>query len=193
MILLGDMNLRRPPHKSIYEAEIEEGTCERINVPDQTLNLKQVLVLKVLEDQRRKAFRSNVYYTPENFRKGRRLKNGLKINPSAPKFDQSHRLLSPSILDFPALVLSPVTHVTEDSFNKSLEEVREHTHTQLNPLPILVTENTLNISHSETDEDLNGRFLSLHFRNPNDKRFDLELIDTCLNSDPSDGGVIRRN
>ncbi|KAF5766611.1 putative VQ motif-containing protein/13/19/31/33 [Helianthus annuus] len=47
------------------------------------------------------------------------LKNGLMINPSAPKSSaRLHELLSPSILDFPALVLSPVTPLTEDPFNK---------------------------------------------------------------------------
>ncbi|KVI10468.1 VQ motif-containing protein 4-like [Cynara cardunculus var. scolymus] len=54
------------------------------------------------------------------------LKNGLMINPSVPKFGHGHGLspriheiLSPSILDFPSLVLSPVTPLIEDPFNKS--------------------------------------------------------------------------
>ncbi|CAI9303739.1 unnamed protein product [Lactuca saligna] len=53
------------------------------------------------------------------------LKNGLMINPnSVPKFGHGssprfHEILSPSILDFPSLVLSPVTPLIEDPFNKS--------------------------------------------------------------------------
>ncbi|KAL4580341.1 hypothetical protein LXL04_016531 [Taraxacum kok-saghyz] len=53
------------------------------------------------------------------------LKNGLMINPnSVPKFGRGssprfHEILSPSILDFPSLVLSPVTPLIEDPFNKS--------------------------------------------------------------------------
>ncbi|KAM7498689.1 hypothetical protein LguiA_023103 [Lonicera macranthoides] len=55
------------------------------------------------------------------------IKNGLMINPSVPK--RLPEMLSPSILDFPALVLSPVTPLNEDPFNKgnsspSLEEAR---------------------------------------------------------------------
>ncbi|KAI3769278.1 hypothetical protein L6452_00379 [Arctium lappa] len=54
------------------------------------------------------------------------LKNGLMINPSVPKSGNGHgfsprihEILSPSILDFPALVLSPVTPLIEDPFSKS--------------------------------------------------------------------------
>ncbi|KAK9056957.1 hypothetical protein SSX86_024322 [Deinandra increscens subsp. villosa] len=50
------------------------------------------------------------------------LKNGLMINPSGHGHGLSprvHEMLSPSILDFPALVLSPVTPLVEDPFNKS--------------------------------------------------------------------------
>ncbi|KAL8237890.1 hypothetical protein R6Q59_018971 [Mikania micrantha] len=54
------------------------------------------------------------------------LKNGLMINPSISKSGHAHGLsprvhemLSPSILDFPALVLSPVTPLIEDPFKKS--------------------------------------------------------------------------
>ncbi|KAI3702843.1 hypothetical protein L6452_28596 [Arctium lappa] len=60
------------------------------------------------------------------------LKNGLMINPnSVPKFGSGygsgsprfHEILSPSILDFPALVLSPVTPLTGDPFYKSSPSV----------------------------------------------------------------------
>ncbi|KAK1431002.1 hypothetical protein QVD17_14190 [Tagetes erecta] len=57
------------------------------------------------------------------------LKNGLMINPNpGPKFGHGlsprfHEILSPSILDFPALVLSPVTPLIEDPFNKSSPSV----------------------------------------------------------------------
>ncbi|KAL8264388.1 hypothetical protein R6Q59_022518 [Mikania micrantha] len=57
------------------------------------------------------------------------LKNGLMINPnSIPKYGHGlsprfHEILSPSILDFPALVLSPVTPLIEDPFNKSSPSV----------------------------------------------------------------------
>ncbi|KAI3755777.1 hypothetical protein L1987_55583 [Smallanthus sonchifolius] len=57
------------------------------------------------------------------------LKNGLMINPnSVPKFGHGlsprfHEILSPSILDFPSLVLSPVTPLIEDPFNKSSPSV----------------------------------------------------------------------
>lgn len=54
------------------------------------------------------------------------LKNGLMINPSMPKFvhnsgysPRMQEILSPSILDFPSLVLSPVTPLIEDPFDKS--------------------------------------------------------------------------
>ncbi|CAI9295106.1 unnamed protein product [Lactuca saligna] len=53
------------------------------------------------------------------------LKNGLMINASVPKLHghglspRLHEMLSPSILDFPALVLSPVTPLIEDRLNKS--------------------------------------------------------------------------
>ncbi|KAA8526823.1 hypothetical protein F0562_008948 [Nyssa sinensis] len=54
------------------------------------------------------------------------LKNGLMINPLLPGFAQNSsfsprkpEILSPSILDFPSLVLSPVTPLIEDRFNKS--------------------------------------------------------------------------
>ncbi|KAA8523914.1 hypothetical protein F0562_010337 [Nyssa sinensis] len=54
------------------------------------------------------------------------LKNGLMINPLMPGFPQNFsfsprkpEILSPSILDFPSLVLSPVTPLIEDPFNKS--------------------------------------------------------------------------
>lgn len=54
------------------------------------------------------------------------LKNGLMISPLVPGFHQNstfsprkHEILSPSILDFPSLVLSPVTPLNEDTFNKS--------------------------------------------------------------------------
>ncbi|KAM0002307.1 putative VQ motif-containing protein/13/19/31/33 [Helianthus debilis subsp. tardiflorus] len=50
------------------------------------------------------------------------LKNGLMINPnSGSKYGSPryHEILSPSILDFPSLVLSPVTPLIEDPFNKT--------------------------------------------------------------------------
>ncbi|KAM7492578.1 hypothetical protein LguiA_035499 [Lonicera macranthoides] len=57
------------------------------------------------------------------------LKNGLMISPSIPNFpnNSTHsgfsprmpEILSPSILDFPSLVLSPVTPLIEDPFNRS--------------------------------------------------------------------------
>ncbi|KAK2968439.1 hypothetical protein RJ640_004445 [Escallonia rubra] len=55
------------------------------------------------------------------------LKNGLMISPSMPNFVTNSgfsprmipEILSPSILDFPSLVLSPVTPLIEDPFNKS--------------------------------------------------------------------------
>ncbi|XP_052520104.1 uncharacterized protein LOC128071178 [Budorcas taxicolor] len=54
------------------------------------------------------------------------LKNGLMISPLVPGFAHNSgfsspkpEILSPSILDFPSLVLSPVTTLTEDPFNKS--------------------------------------------------------------------------
>ncbi|PWA97247.1 VQ-like protein [Artemisia annua] len=56
------------------------------------------------------------------------LKNGLMINPMGPRFGSSsssprvQELLSPSILDFPSLVLSPVTPLVEDPFDKKEEE-----------------------------------------------------------------------
>ncbi|KAL2247513.1 VQ motif-containing protein 4-like [Sesamum indicum] len=53
------------------------------------------------------------------------LKNGLMINTLIPGFSHSSgfsprnpEILSPSILDFPSLVLSPVTPLNEDSFRK---------------------------------------------------------------------------
>lgn len=60
------------------------------------------------------------------------LKNGLMINPSVTKSGYGnglsprvHEMLSPSILDFPALVLSPVTPLKEDPFNKSSSSSEE--------------------------------------------------------------------
>ncbi|XP_034678353.1 VQ motif-containing protein 4-like [Vitis riparia] len=58
------------------------------------------------------------------------LKNGLMINPLVHGYVQNNsgfsprkpEILSPSLLDFPKLVLSPVTPLTEDPFNKSSEE-----------------------------------------------------------------------
>nr|GEU92980.1 hypothetical protein [Tanacetum cinerariifolium] len=56
------------------------------------------------------------------------LKNGLMINPMGPRFGSSsssprvQELLSPSILDFPSLVLSPVTPLVEDPFDKKEED-----------------------------------------------------------------------
>lgn len=56
------------------------------------------------------------------------LKNGLMISPLIPGIHAQHssfsprnkpEILSPSILDFPALALSPVTPLNEDAFNKS--------------------------------------------------------------------------
>ncbi|KAL3508685.1 hypothetical protein ACH5RR_028086 [Cinchona calisaya] len=57
------------------------------------------------------------------------LKNGLMISPLIPSAGfphqnssfspRKHEILSPSILDFPSLVLSPVTPLNEDPFNKS--------------------------------------------------------------------------
>ncbi|KAI5662544.1 hypothetical protein M9H77_21867 [Catharanthus roseus] len=54
------------------------------------------------------------------------LKNGLMISPLIPGIHQNStysprkpEILSPSILDFPSLVLSPVTPLNEDPFNKS--------------------------------------------------------------------------
>jgi hypothetical protein len=54
------------------------------------------------------------------------LKNGLMISPSMPNFVQNSgfsprmpEILSPSILDFPSLVLSPVTPLIEDPFKRS--------------------------------------------------------------------------
>lgn len=58
------------------------------------------------------------------------LKNGLMINPSMHNFAHHNNnsgfsprgkpeILSPSVLDFPSLVLSPVTPLREDQFNKS--------------------------------------------------------------------------
>lgn len=56
------------------------------------------------------------------------LKNGLMISPLISGFPQNNctsfsprkpEILSPSILDFPSLVLSPVTPLNEDPFNKS--------------------------------------------------------------------------
>ncbi|KAL0353766.1 UNVERIFIED_CONTAM: VQ motif-containing protein 4 [Sesamum angustifolium] len=53
------------------------------------------------------------------------LKNGLMINTLIPGFSQNSgfsprkpEILSPSILDFPALVLSPITPLTDDASNK---------------------------------------------------------------------------
>ncbi|KAI4299393.1 hypothetical protein L6164_032859 [Bauhinia variegata] len=54
------------------------------------------------------------------------LKN-LKLNPLIPVFSSNHsgfsprmpEILSPSILDFPSLVLSPVTPLTSDPFDRS--------------------------------------------------------------------------
>ncbi|KAI3466104.1 hypothetical protein Pfo_022767 [Paulownia fortunei] len=53
------------------------------------------------------------------------LKNGLMINTLMPGFSQNSNfsprkpeILSPSILDFPALVLSPVTPLNEDTLSK---------------------------------------------------------------------------
>ncbi|KAK1439602.1 hypothetical protein QVD17_05422 [Tagetes erecta] len=60
------------------------------------------------------------------------LKNGLMINPSVSKSGYGnglsprvYEMLSPSILDFPALVLSPVTPLKEDPFNKSSSSEEE--------------------------------------------------------------------
>ncbi|XP_071725895.1 VQ motif-containing protein 4-like [Rutidosis leptorrhynchoides] len=57
------------------------------------------------------------------------LKNGLMINPSVPRFGSGHgvspriqELLSPSILDFPSLVLSPVTPLSPSIGSSSEEE-----------------------------------------------------------------------
>ncbi|KAJ0733646.1 putative VQ motif-containing protein/13/19/31/33 [Helianthus annuus] len=51
------------------------------------------------------------------------LKTGLMINPSHSGHGLSsprvHELLSPSILDFPALTLSPVTPLIQDRFNSN--------------------------------------------------------------------------
>lgn len=58
------------------------------------------------------------------------LKNGLMISPLIPGLHSAHNsssfsprnkpeILSPSILDFPSLALSPVTPLIEDPFNKS--------------------------------------------------------------------------
>lgn len=58
------------------------------------------------------------------------LKNGLMISPLIPGLHSAHNsssfsprnkpeILSPSILDFPSLALSPVTPLIEDTFNKS--------------------------------------------------------------------------
>ncbi|XP_059662660.1 VQ motif-containing protein 4-like [Cornus florida] len=54
------------------------------------------------------------------------LKNSLMISPSMPGFAQNPgfsprkpEILSPSILDFPSLVLSPVTPLIEEALNKS--------------------------------------------------------------------------
>ncbi|KAL2496417.1 VQ motif-containing protein motif-containing protein 4 [Forsythia ovata] len=54
------------------------------------------------------------------------LKNGLMINTLIPSLAQNssfspreHEILSPSILDFPSLVLSPVTPLNEDTLSKS--------------------------------------------------------------------------
>ncbi|CAN4102901.1 unnamed protein product [Withania somnifera] len=57
------------------------------------------------------------------------LKNGLMISPLIPGIHAQNssfsprnkqEILSPSILDFPSLALSPVTPLNEDPFNKSL-------------------------------------------------------------------------
>lgn len=51
------------------------------------------------------------------------LKNGLMISPLIPNNSgyspRKPEILSPSILDFPSLALSPVTPLNEDPFNKS--------------------------------------------------------------------------
>ncbi|CAK9182998.1 unnamed protein product [Ilex paraguariensis] len=54
------------------------------------------------------------------------LKNGFMISPLMPGFapnsgfsPRKQEILSPSILDFPSLVLSPVTPLIEDPFDKS--------------------------------------------------------------------------
>ncbi|PIN03774.1 hypothetical protein CDL12_23697 [Handroanthus impetiginosus] len=56
------------------------------------------------------------------------LKNGLMINTLIPGFSQNSgfsprkpEILSPSILDFPALVLSPATPLNQDTLGKSSE------------------------------------------------------------------------
>ncbi|XP_059661502.1 VQ motif-containing protein 4-like [Cornus florida] len=58
------------------------------------------------------------------------LKNGFMISPLVPGLAQNSgssprvpEILSPSILDFPSLVLSPITPLTDDPFNKSSPSV----------------------------------------------------------------------